>query len=68
MWWMWDDHTKESMEDKVARAIRNYTAKFNLPPDFVYVLKANGVEDVGGIRVEERGWVLENHFILGRRE
>ena len=65
----YDDDNKRQLDDKVARAVAYYRAKYGVQPTECYVnpgMLANGQPQVaGGVRVEPNRTVNKNHFWLG---
>ena len=65
----YDDDNKAKLDEKVARAVEYYRAKYGVQPTECYVHPGMlGEEQPGiaaGVRLRGSGTVIKNHFWLG---
>ena len=66
--WLWfDDDSKSSLEDKVARAAARYQARFGRSPKLCYVHRGTVGEQgltCGRLQLRNAGNVLPHHFLF----
>lgn len=67
--WLWLDTSTDALEQKIARAVRAYRAKFGHEADTCYVnpkaVADNGDVQVDGLAVVTARHILPHHFWLG---
>jgi hypothetical protein len=65
----YDDDNKSKLDEKVARAVEYYRAKYGVQPTECYVNPGMLAEDqpgvAAGVRLRGSGTVIKNHFWLG---
>ena len=65
----YDDDGKRQLDEKVARAVEYYRAKYGVQPTECYVhpgmLSANQAGVAGGVRLRPSRTIFKNHFWLG---
>jgi hypothetical protein len=65
----YDDDAKRQLDEKVARAVEYYRAKYGVPPTDCYVhpgmLSAGQPATAAGVRLRPNRTVIKNHFWLG---
>ena len=65
----YDDDNKAKLDDKVARAVEYYRAKYGVQPTECYVnpgMLGEGQPSIAaGVRLRGSGTVIKNHFWLG---
>lgn len=66
--WLWyDDDSKASLEDKVARAAQRYQTRFGRQPRLCYVHRSTLGDQAltcGRLLLRSAGYVLPNHFLF----
>ena len=65
----YDDDNKSKLDEKVARAVEYYRAKYGVQPTECYVHPGMLAEEqpalTAGVRLRGSGTVIKNHFWLG---
>jgi hypothetical protein len=65
----YDDDTKRRLDEKVARAVEFYRAKYGVQPTECYVhpgmLAADQPSTAAGVRLRPNRTIIKNHFWLG---
>ena len=65
----YDDDSKRQLDEKVARAVEYYRAKYGVQPTECYVhpgMLAEGQPQISaGVRLRPSGTVIKNHLWLG---
>jgi hypothetical protein len=65
----YDDDAKRQLDEKVARAVEYYRAKYGVPPTECYVnpnmLADSQPATAAGVRLKPNRTVIKNHFWLG---
>jgi len=68
----YDDDAKRKLDEKVARAVEFYRAKYGVQPTECYVhpgmLAADQPATAAGVRLRPNRTIIKNHFWLGVEE